>query len=214
MTLIMSAELGGVMVAMTCDTRQALMIGGQFVPYSDAKTPKIGRITPYCIFGGGGENKTVRTIKERLIKRKGDTEYVSELVKPFEEAIQQVSPSAIVQITISGFNENGTTGVITYDSDSCEVHYTEQKIGEQDSRAIAPSYDELNAIISTVKFPKVKDLSEFPNATLSYLSGVQAANFEVNPKAVSEICHYCIIYRDPKSGKFTLYEGSLNIDEE
>jgi hypothetical protein len=228
LTLIQGAELGGVLVAMTSDTRQALAYksgtGVKYIPFVDAEKSKVERIAPYVIYGGGGLTGFVNEVKKRLTAEVPGGQFLLDFRMPFEKVIEdlqtnkrfgkQLADDTTAQIMISGFNEDGSTGVLTYNTGvGCSVEYKQHTHGAQDLRIIAPSADQLDAILKTVKFPEVSDVSEVAAATLSFFISIQAAAFETDAETVSETCNYCVLYRDPQSGEFACFEDSIKVNE-
>ena len=66
MTLIQNFNCGGAVTVMSCDTRQVLNNPfGPPIRLEDAES-KVDRISPYCIFGGGGDNYALERIREEL----------------------------------------------------------------------------------------------------------------------------------------------------
>jgi hypothetical protein len=73
-------HFGNVMTVMTSDTRQTSNIFGIARRYKDAEN-KVGRISPYCIFGGGGATMLVDARRDEV---SGAAKYIEEF-KPFLE---------------------------------------------------------------------------------------------------------------------------------
>lgn len=228
MTLIQGAELGGVLVAMTSDTRQALAFktgkNVKYIPFVDAEKSKVGRLAPYVIYGGGGLTGLVDEVKKRLTNEVPGGQFLLDFRKPFEKVIEDLKThkrfgkvmddDTTAQIMISGFNEDGSTGVLTFNTgEGCSVKYKQHEHGEQDMQIIAPSADQLDAILKAVKFPEITDVSEVPGATISYFVSVQAAFFETDAETVSETCNYCVLYRDLQTGEFACFEDSIKVNE-
>jgi len=224
MTLIQNFNCGGAVTVMSCDTRQVLNNPiGPPIRLEDAES-KVGRISPYCIFGGGGDNYATERIKEELESL--SLEFLSDFVKPLQNIINklkgnvlfrqilQAEGSRVVQILISGFNKDGSSGIITYNSGKKQkVVYKKLEEYKEYPIVISPSYDENEAVFSTLKMDVVDELSELPSNYIGFMSRVQAA-FNLNDEqTVSDTFCYCAIYRDPE-GEYHCFEDKVGLREE
>lgn len=220
MTLIQSIHYGGAMSVMTSDTRQVYKSFGKTKIMKNDKS-KISRISPYCIFGGGGTNKIVDAIRDHLTSNSISNVFLSEYVIPLNRAVKEVQLQYIeefkneetAQIMISGFNEDGSSGLITFITGTDqEVKYIQLEDSEELFNFISPSEDESEAVFQSVKRMPVERVEDLTEASIGYLANIQNAFYMNDPKTVSEIFCYCAIYRDPNTGEFQFFEDKIRLN--
>lgn len=220
MTLIQNAHFGGIVTVMTSDTRQTSKMFGIERRYKDAEN-KIGRISPYCVFGGGGHTMLVDAIKEEI---KGSALYIGDFKESLERVIEAIKQrpfysglfmdESATQILISGFNKDGSSGFVSYVTGKGEdVRYRQLEVNEQEYHIISPSDDEMRAALSIAVMPPVHMLEELPGAVISYAAQIQSAFYTNDEETVSEKFNYCAIYHDNDNGEFKCFEGQLDLTE-
>ncbi|MED4851200.1 hypothetical protein P9386_04950 [Caldifermentibacillus hisashii] len=224
MTLIQGYELGGVLVAVSSDTRQVINIFGAQLPFVDS-TGKTERITPYVIFAGGGTNRVVDEIRGRLCDRLESALFIADMVEPLQNVIDELvgSPSfseeladdTTAQVLLAGFNADGSVGIIQYiTGDDLSVHYRVVDTLVQQRQVIAPSEDHTEAIFNGwPEQPEISDISELPSAVIQIMARNQAAAFEADPETVSETLNYCVLFKHPQSTVVESFEGTLKLNE-
>ncbi|MHC8516202.1 hypothetical protein [Sporosarcina sp. ITBMC105] len=224
MTLILSLNFGGFLTVMSSDTRKvfSMNVGGETIDYKySGKKSKIERLSPYCIYGGGGSDSLVDAIKTDL-KNSGAV-YIEELVQPLEEIIARMRKNPLTrwkmnedgeaQIMITGFNADNSSCKITFVT-GVDTEVTYDVFSQPGSLfGIFPSEDEFIAAVESTDFVEPQDNSGYVDASVTYLAGVQRAFSVVNPDAVSETFEYIAIRRDPHTGEFTCYQDSINLNE-
>ena len=220
MTLVMNLNIGGSLALMTSDTRKLMSMGFLGVEikhtYSSDKS-KIERLTPFCIFGGGGTDSLVEKIKSEL--KESDAIYIEDFIKPFKESVarlreglfyrRDMDDDEAAQIFMTGFDSSGSIGVISFvTGKGSEVDYREFGDSEFDLLAAAPSSDELMIALEQAKYIESQG---FVEDRISYLADIQRAYHKNDPDSVSEIFDYIAIYKDPITGAFSSFEDSVNL---
>lgn len=221
MTLIQNIHFGGVMTVMTSDTRQVRKVFNEVVICKDAET-KIGRISPYCIYGGGGRNFIVDAIKKEITQ--SSAIYLKDFKEPLAQAVEKLKGKSLfvsafdddeaAQILISGFNDDGSTGYLSFNTGKGqEVVYRQFGDYEEEFIIISPSVDETEAVLKANKRTPVETIEELTEASISFTAQVQNAFHQNNAKTVSEKFNYCALYRDQDTGEFKCYEGQFGLNE-
>jgi hypothetical protein len=218
LTLIQNIHFGNVMTVMTSDTRQTSNIFGITRRYKDAEN-KVGRLSPYCVFGGGGATMLVDAIKDEV---SGGAKYIVDFKPLLERAIDVLKKrehyedffenEESAQILISGFNEDGSSGFLSYNTGKGqEVEYTILELYQQEFHIISPSVDEQEAALKVAVMPPVNSLEELTEAAINYALQIQNAFYTNDEETVSEKFNYCAIYNDQNTGEFKCYEGQIDL---
>ncbi|MCM3637729.1 hypothetical protein M3152_08340 [Sporosarcina luteola] len=223
MTLIQGVTLGNVLQIMTSDTRRVntFRFGEKDYSFkSSGETSKLKRISPYCIFGGGGLDNIWEIIQSDL--EKSGAVYIKEFIKPLEESVSRIRGEVDEHFTsiddedmptlvmILGFNPDGTTGCINFASGG-GVSYSETPMYERNTYAIAPSHDEWEAVRKTVEFHNPGVVDGYMEACLEELAQIQKGLNINDEDIVSEVFCYTAIFRDPETGKYSCYEDTLKL---
>lgn len=222
MTLIQSFNCGGSVTVMSCDTRQVIKnpFGG-FIRIKDANS-KLGRISPYCIFGGGGDNRAIDRIRGELDSL--SIVFLSEFVTSLQDVINKLKKNIIyrnilhgdgnVQILITGFNEDGTSGYINYNSGKKQkVVYEQLDEYEELPIVISPSSDENTVVYGSLQMDVVNEINELPSNYIGYMLKAQTA-FNLNDEeTVSDTFCYCAIFRNPDTGEYHCFEDKVSLKE-
>ena len=192
------------MTCMTSDTRQVSKVFGVPKRYKDAEN-KVGRISPYCLFGGGGSTMLVDEIKNEV---NGKGEYLDDFKPVLERAIARIKKKELYadffesseegQILISGFNKDGSSGYLSFKTGiGEEVEYRKLDVHEQEFIIISPSDEERDAALSVSVMPPVNTFDELTQGCINYASQIQNAFFTNDEETVSETFNYSAIYKDP-----------------
>ena len=223
MTLVQSSTKGYIMAAIASDTRQVRMVPGTStkirVKDSDKKS---GRISEYVLFGAGGFNSPIDKAKELTLKYAGDANYLNEFLPALERAIDtmrkdwlyksDVEEEHQFQIILTGFNSDGSTGVVTFTSGK-DAKVNNEVIANENYKHcnIAPSKDELE-ILNSLEFQEPKKAKEIPEKLIEHYAIRQKACFTNDPETVSENCVYSVIFRNPNTREVKYYEGKINLN--
>jgi hypothetical protein len=226
MTLIVNLGVGGLLTAVTSDTRQvmSLKMGGFNKSWriEDAENKAV-RLTDTVLFAGGGANRLVDRVKAELAERVTENDDLSACHVKFSKVIDdQVNHSDefqymieddeyFAQIFLTGFNHDGTSGHSSYMMEAGAL--PEYKVYPElafDGLAVAPSDDHMQVIAEYMgQFrPQQETLI---NDTVGMLAGIQKTLFQTNSEEVSETCNYVVLFRDPQTGQVHEFNGSLNL---
>lgn len=223
MTLIHGVTLGGVLQIMTSDTRHVHVVNHQGREFEYGFTDnisKIKRISPYCLFGGGGLDNNWELIQQDL--EQSGAIYIKDFLKPFKQSVARLRKDAHkcyaplddddnpTLIMMLGFNKNGTTALLYFASGG-EVIYKETPMYEHNTYAIAPSDDEWEAVKKTVGFNNPGVVDGYMEACLEYLAHIQKALHLNDAEKVSEIFCYTVLFKDLATGEFKCFEGQENL---
>jgi hypothetical protein len=226
-TLVVNLGVGGLLTAVTSDTRQvaSLKIGNVRKTWriADAEN-KVMRLTDKVIFAGGGANRLVDRVKEELAKRvdKSDdlsachaklTEIISHIVNEGKEFDRLLNDQdSFAQIFLTGFNNDGSSGHSVYMMESGAL--PEYKVYPQyavDGLAVAPTDDHMQVVADYMRQfnPQPESLI---NDTVGMMAGIQQTLFRTNSEEVSELCNYIVLFRDPGTGQIQEYSGRLDLN--
>lgn len=225
MTLIMSQNYGQLLTVMSSDTRKVLrmnMFGSRIDHKFTGDKSKIERITPFCIYGGGGADVIVDEIKREL--KEAGAKYIEDFVEPFKACVarlredlafrRMMNDGEAAQIMMTGFNSDDSLGMISFTTGkNSEVDY--QVLPNAGTiQIIAPSSDEIAAATEHVEFNEPADYRGYVESAVTYLSDIQRAFHLNDSDTVSETFDYIAIYRDPYTGEYSCFEDSLNLIEQ
>src|SRR5690625_4028708 len=135
MTLIQTAGIGGEFTIVTADTRlvkttysdadgELKQVPGTTRVMSD-KIEKAGFLTNYVVFGAGGKYDLFQYVKDEIYKRVKPTDDLEKCKMILEEITNEIEDEELktyleskggLGVQLSGFYENGDTGLINYNS--------------------------------------------------------------------------------------------------
>ncbi|WP_332629211.1 hypothetical protein [Halalkalibacter flavus] len=222
MTLVMSGGFGSYLSVMTADTRQVsrLKIGNveKTFRYHDNEN-KASRLSDFTLFGSGGDSLLGTEIKERLSEIMTPSSDLVECGKALEKVLGEMRADGslssekdedfFLQIVISGFCKDGTSGEVKYDDFKTGVRFKRFNNFRYDGTIIAPSADHLEAIIKNTKFPQAAQGREH-EAVINYLATVHATLAYLEQDTVSTKCNYYGIMKNLQDGTLTHFDGSVD----
>ncbi|MCG7346379.1 hypothetical protein MHZ92_19935 [Sporosarcina sp. ACRSL] len=225
MTLIMNQNFGQLLTVMSSDTRKVLrmnVLGTMVESKFTGDKSKIERLSPYCIFGGGGGDSIVDEIKRELKESGG--RYIEDFIEPFKACVarlygdsaykRKMNNDIYAQVMITGFNADNSLGRVSFVTGrDSEVEYTILP-NYGTLQFIAPSEDEMEAAAENVEYGTPANYRAYVDHTVTFLSEIQRAFHLNNPDAVSETFEYIAIYRDPDTNEFSCFEDSINLIEQ
>jgi hypothetical protein len=228
MTLIINLGVGGLLTAVTSDTRQVAKInlGGITKSWQveDAEN-KASKITNCVMFAGGGYNRLVDRVKVELEPKLNEADDLitchEKLCEVIDEVVNQNSEydytksgdDYFTQILITGFTADGQSGHSAYDLGSGEPpRLTVIPKLQFDGAVIAPSEDHMEVVAEHMGQFRPQGLESILNDTVGLMAGIQQTIFQVSSEDVSETCNYSVLYLNPHDSQLYFYEGSLQLD--
>lgn len=226
MTLVLNVGVGGLLAAVTSDTRQVMRF--KFGSYEknwrvEDSEGKASLLTNCVLFAGGGYNELVHRIKDELAKKVEPTDdliachvklgqVIDEVVNRSDEFNYALDDDYFAQVVLTGFTGNWQSGHSAYmlgtgESPQLKI-YSE---GGIDGVAVAPSEDHMKVIAEHMGVFRPRDVSTVLNDTVGMMATIHQTLNLVNSDEVSETCNYVVLYRDLETGQLQLLDGSLNI---
>lgn len=213
MTLIQTAGIGGEFTIVTADTRlvkttysdadgELKQVPGTTRVMSD-KIEKAGFLTNYVVFGAGGKYDLFQYVKDEIYKRVEPTDDLEKCKMILEEITNEIEDEELktyleskggLGVQLSGFYENGDTGLINYNSN---LPMQELRSSKNDSKilvAMASPNTDLGNMNLLSKY--IQGISETVNDYLKVLFAMQSVVSLLYDKEVSSDINYYIIYND------------------
>lgn len=217
MTLIQSIHLGGIGTIITSDTRRISKIFTEMV--FTEETSKIKKLTENLLFAGGGAEGVTDFIFDELKKYNIEEledvlKFADKIEKNIEKELGNYLPRDwYAQALISGFDKDGQSGYVTYDSsrevNKFKIEYLD--FFEEKLIQFAPKESVYDAAESSVEDILITDLNQFVEKMIEKFAAIQYQVWKNDNRLVSEIFHYRAIYVDPETNERQTYKGKVNL---